>query len=195
MIAVVVFLIGLPAVAHATAFSTSVTLDLASPPFSTIITPVTLNIGDSLSADVTFTGSQALQISDAAVFELVNLVFVPISGSGFSGNVSLNLSGVSGDFLRTLPSNLCSNGADLFASVFGNLTNSSLPFTDVHAELTLKAGPEPYIVNRLTLEVSTPNAVLTPAAVPQPAALALLSVGLASFGAAVLRRRWSQRKG
>jgi len=195
MIAVVVFLIGLPAVAHATAFSTSVTLDLASPPFSTIITPVTLNIGDSLSADVTFTGSQALQISDAAVFELVNLVFVPISGSGFSGNVSLNLSGVSGDFLGTLPSNLFSNGADLFASVFGNLTNSSFTFTDVHAELTLTAGPEPYIVNRLTLEVSTPNAVLTPAAVPQPAALALLSVGLASFGAAVLRRRWSQRKG
>ena len=162
------FLIGLPAVAHATTFNAAVTLDLTSS-FSATITPVTLNVGDTLTADVTFTGSQALQIGDAAVFELVNLVFVPMdvgSANSFSGNVSLDMSGVSGEFLGTLPSNLFSNGAGLFASVFGNLTDSTFTFTDVHASVTLTAGTEPLVVNSLTLEASSPNSVLTPAAVP-----------------------------
>ena len=184
---VVTFLMALPAMAHATAFTTSVTLDLTTS-FNATITPVTLNIGDSLTVDLTFADSQVLQVSDNAAFENVDFVFRPAVAGNYSGNVSFDLSGLAGDFLASLPSNAFSNGASLFGGVFGNLTDSSFTFTDVHASVTLTAGA-PFVVNQIRLEVSAPNTVLTPSAVPEPSTLTLLAVvGLASFGTMSLRR-------
>jgi len=188
---VVTFLIALPAMAHAAAFTTSVTLDLTTS-FNATITPVTLNIGDSLTVDLAFADSQVLQVSNNAAFENADFVFRSLVSGNYSGNVSFDLSGLSGDFLASLPSSAPSSvagGGSLFGGVFGNLTNSSFTFTDVHASLTLTAGG-PFVVNQIRLEVSTPNSVLTPSAVSQPEMLLLLAVGgLASFVAMSLRRR------
>ena len=184
----VALLLTLPAVAHATAFSTSATIDLTTPPLTAPITPITLAVGDTLSADVSFASSQALQVGNGSS-ENVTLSFIPTNfGSGsFIGAFSLTLTGLSGEFLPSLPVISTTSGNFLIATVFADLTSSSFTFTGLHVDLTLTDATEPFMVERLSFSASTPNTVVT-AAVPEPATLSLLGFGLLSIGVTVLQR-------
>jgi len=115
---IVTLLIALPAVSHATALSTSATIDLTNPPLVAPITPVTLAVSDTVSADVSFAGSQALQVGHGSS-EQVALFFIPadIASGSFVGAFSLVFTGLSGEFLPSLPVMSTTSGNFLEATV------------------------------------------------------------------------------
>ena len=157
-----------------TAFSASATLDLLASPFPlTHIAPITMNVGDTLSLDLTFSGSEALEV-DNSPSEGVTLVLgadsVPLNAH-FVADYSLRLTGLSGEFLTSLPYMTAGGGGFLAApvsSVLGNLTNSAFTFTGLHADFTLTEANVPFVAERIDL---------------------ITSLGLVPAGATALRRK------
>jgi hypothetical protein len=185
-----------PQLSSATIVPASVTIDLLAQPFGIngsalafLTTPVSLNAGDTLSLDVFFAGTQAIQISEIGTGESVTLeVFTDSPSEIGVQDYTLTLSGVSGDAHTTssVVTNDLNNTTTLVARLSGDVTDSQLTFTDIHATFT------PYInvtATEVVLLTAFGTASVLTAPVPEPMTVTLVGLGITGVAARWFRRR------
>lgn len=162
--------------------------------------PIAIAVGDTLEGTITFANNGRITVFDGAQFpgsEWITGSFLPDLGTTAFSTGSFQLLGVEGDYLAptTIQSSPAS-GALVFSKVT-NYTDTSFSFTGVTFSLTYVDNHTPddfpltshVTPSRLAIAL-TPAAISEgPAGVPEPATWALATLGFASIGSALRRRR------
>ena len=148
------------------------------------IGPLTLNQGDDITVNVTFSGGLALQLQSGAYnsgLEEIDFTLLPLApGTTVSASSTLSvLSGVAGDFDATIPITDTFTAIDrLGGTIAEDLTDTSFQYAGWTMQTTytsLTGGP-------VTISsIQLVSAATTVSVVPEPSTAALLVAGLVAL--------------